>query len=366
MDRRSFLKTAAVAGAGTAALAAPAIAQSQPELKWRLTSSVPKSLDTIYGAAETLSKYIADATDNKFQIQVFPSNEIVPGLQAADAVSNATVEMAHTASYYFWGKDPTFAFGTAVPFGLNPRQQNAWNYYGGGIDLMNEFYAGYNIYGLPCGNTGAQMGGWFRKEINTAADLNGLKMRIGGFGGKVISKLGVVPQQIAGGDIYPALEKGTIDATEWVGPYDDEKLGFNKVAPYYYYPGFWEGGAMVHVFINKEKWEGLPKTYKALVTAAAEAANCDMMAKYDFTNPPAIRNLVAKGTQLRPFSNEILSASFDAAVSTYKEMCDTNAKFKKIHDSIMDFRKNTFLWTQIADYGFDSFMMQQQRAGKLG
>ncbi len=366
MDRRSFLKRAAVAGAGTAVLATPAIAQSQPEVKWRMTSSFPKSLDTIYGAAETFAKYVADASDNKFHIQVFPAGEIVPGLQAADAVSNGTVEICHTASYYYWGKDPTFAFGTAVPFGLNPRQQNAWNYHGGGIDLMNEFYAGYNFYGLPCGNTGAQMGGWFRKEINSVSDLKGLKFRIGGFGGKVLTKLGVVPQQIAGGDIYPALEKGTIDATEWVGPYDDEKLGFNKVAPYYYYPGFWEGGAMLHVFVNKAKWEGLPKAYKALIAAAAEAANCDMLAKYDQVNPAAIRSLVAKGTQLRPFSQEILQASFDAATSTYAEICASNAKFKKVHDNIMAFRKDSFLWEQIADYGYDSFMMTLQRAGKLG
>jgi TRAP-type mannitol/chloroaromatic compound transport system substrate-binding protein len=365
MDRRSFLKQAAVAGAGTAALAAPAIAQTQPEIKWRLTSSFPKTLDTIYGAAETFSKYVAEATDNKFQIQVFQAGEIVPGLQAADAVGNGTVEMCHTASYYFWGKDPTFAFGTAVPFGLNARQQNAWNYYGGGIDLMNEFYAGYNIFGLPCGNTGAQMGGWFRKEINKVDDLKGLKMRIGGFGGKVLTKLGLVPQQIAGGDIYPALEKGTIDATEWVGPYDDEKLGFVKVAPYYYYPGFWEGGAMLHVFINNGKWNELPPAYKAIVRAAAEAANCDMMAKYDQVNPVALRSLVGKGAQLRPFSQEILQASFEAATATYAEVIATNEKFKKVHDSVMAFRKDAFLWQQISEYTFDTFMMTQQRSGKL-
>jgi TRAP-type mannitol/chloroaromatic compound transport system substrate-binding protein len=365
MDRRSFLKKAGVAGAATAALATPAIAQSMPEVKWRLTSSFPKSLDTIYGAAETFSKYVAAATDNKFQIQVFAAGEIVPGLQAADAVSNGTVEACHTASYYFWGKDPTFAIGTAIPSGLNARQQNAWNYYGGGIDLLNEFYGGYSIYGLPCGNTGAQMGGWFRKEIKSVADLNGLKMRIGGFGGKVISKLGVVPQQIAGGDIYPALEKGTIDATEWVGPYDDEKLGFYKVAPYYYYPGWWEGGAMLHVFMNKAKWEELPAAYKGAVKAAAEAANANMMSNYDHANPAAIRSLVAKGAQLRPFPNDVMTASFEAAQSTYAELVGSNPKFKKVYESLAAFRKDTYLWAQISELTFDSFMMTQQRAGKL-
>ena len=211
MKRHDFLKASSV-GLASAAVAAPAIAQTMPELKWRLTSSFPKSLDTIYGAAEIFAKAVAEATDNKFQIQVFAGGEIVPGLQAADAVTNGTVEMCHTASYYFIGKDPTFAFGTAVPFGLNSRQQNAWQYFGGGIDLMNEFYKKYNIYALPNGNTGCQMGGWYRKEINTADDLKGLKMRIGGFAGKVLTKLGVVPQKIAGGENYPSLEKVTVDA----------------------------------------------------------------------------------------------------------------------------------------------------------
>ena len=268
MKRRQFVQAAGL-GLAAAAIAKPAIAQSAPEITWRLTSSFPKSLDTIYGAAETFSKAVAEATDGKFQIQVFAGGEIVPGLQAADAVTNGTVEMCHTAPYYYVGKDPTFAFATSVPFGLNSRQQNAWFYHGGGMDLMNEFFKGFNIHSMPGGNTGTQMGGWFRKEIKTPADFNGLKMRIGGLAGKVIAKLGAVPQQIAGGDIYPALEKGTIDAAEWVGPYDDEKLGFNKVAPFYYYPGWWEGGASLHFFTNTAKWAELPKSYQAILTSAA-------------------------------------------------------------------------------------------------
>jgi TRAP-type mannitol/chloroaromatic compound transport system substrate-binding protein len=366
MDRRSFLKNAGIAGAATATLAAPAIAQTAPELKWRLTSSFPKSLDTLYGAAETLAKYVAAASDNKFQIQVFAAGELVPGLQANDAVSNGTVEMSHTANYYFWGKDPTFAIACAIPFGLNSRMQNAWNYYGGGNDLMNAFFAKFNMYGLPCGNTGAQMGGWYRKEIKSVADLSGLKMRISGFAGKVLTRLGLVPQQLAGGDIYPALEKGTIDAVEWVGPYDDEKLGFYKVAPYYYYPGFWEGGALLHLMINKAKWEELPANYKAILTASAEAVTADMQAKYDFVNPQAIRSLVGKGAKLQPFPADLLAAAFEAAKATYAEISATNADFKKAHDSLMSFRNDAYLWNQIAEFSFDSFMMTQQRNGKLG
>jgi TRAP-type mannitol/chloroaromatic compound transport system substrate-binding protein len=365
MKRRDFLKTAGLTAAAVPVLAAPAIAQSMPELKWRLTSSFPKSLDTIFGAADTFAKYVAEATDNKFQIQTFAAGELAPGLEAANVVANGSVEICHTASYYYWGKDPTFAFATAVPFGLNSRMQNAWMYHGGGIDLMNEFFATHGLYALPAGNTGAQMGGWFRKEIKSVADLDGLKMRIGGFGGKVIAKLGVVPQQLAGGDVYPALEKGTIDAAEWVGPYDDQKLGFNKIAPYYYYPGWWEGGAMLHVMMQTTRWQELPAPYKAVITAAAQAANCDMQARYDALNPPAIRKLVGGGAKLRPFPTDVLEACFNAANETYAEIGATNAPFKKIHDEMMAFRADQYLWFQLSEYTYDTFMMGQQRKKAL-
>jgi len=273
-----------------------------------LTSSFPKSLDTLYGGAELFARYVSEATDGKFSIQCFAAGELAPGLEAANVVSNGSVEMCHTASYYYWGKDPTFAFGTCVPFGLNSRMTAAWMYYGGAIDLLNEFYAEHNLYGLPCGNTGAQMGGWFRKEINSLADLQGVKIRIGGFGGKIIARVGAVPQQIAGGDIYPSLEKGTIDAAEWVGPYDDEKLGFYKVAPYYYYPGWWEGGPTTSLFFNLDKWRELPKSYQSIVQTAAQASLLDMQAKYDALNPAALRKVVAEGATLRPFPQDVLEA----------------------------------------------------------
>ena len=365
MDRRKFVRSAGVGAIGSGMLAAPAIAQSQPVLKWRLTSSFPKNLDTIFACAETFSRTISEATDGKFHIQVFPPNEIVPGLQAADAVTNGSVEMCQTSSYYYVGKDPTFAFGTAVPFGMNARQQNAWLYFGGGQDLLNAFYEKYKIYSLPGGNSGAQMGGWFRREIKSVADLNGLKMRIAGLAGRVVAKLGVSPQQIAGGEIYQALEKGTIDAAEWVGPYDDEKLGFQKVAQYYYYPGWWEGGPTLHTLVNMAKWNELPKSYQAALRSACEAANCDMMASYDQKNPAAIKRLVANGAQLRPFSQDILAAVFQAANETYAEITASNEGFKKIWDSQTAFRKDAFLWAQVAEYSYDTFMMVQQRNGKL-
>ncbi len=359
MDRRRFVATGGLAAA--TAIAAPAAAQDAPDLKWRMTSSFPKGLDTIFGTAEIFAKFVAEATGNKFQIQVFAANEIVPALEAANATAAGTVEMCHTASYYYWGKDPTFAFGTAVPFGLNNRMQNAWMYYGGGIDLMNQFYALHKLVGYPCGNTGAQMGGWFRKEINSVADLQGIKMRIGGFGGKVIAKVGVVPQQIAGGEIYQALEKGTIDAAEWVGPYDDEKLGFHRVAKNYYYPGWWEGGAMLHAMINLDKWNELTPTYQSIVRTAAQAANLDMQARYDALNPPALKKLVAEGAQLKPYPQAVLEACFNAARETYVEINAANPGFKKVHDSVMAFRADQYLWFQLSEYTFDTFMMGQQR-----
>jgi TRAP-type mannitol/chloroaromatic compound transport system substrate-binding protein len=366
VDRRKFLRAAGAAGgAGLATtLAAPAIAQSAPQLKWRLTASWPKSLDTLYGGAERFAKSVAEATDNKFQIQCFAAGEIVPGLQATDAVSAGSVEMCHTAAYYLWGKDPTFALTCAVPFGLNARMQNAW-WMDGGEALVNAFYTKYNIVGLLAGNTGSQMGGWFRKELNTPDDLKGVKMRIAGFAGAVMGKVGVVPQQIAGGDIYPALEKGTIDAAEWVGPYDDEKLGFYKVAKFYYYPGWWEGGTMLHVHVNKDKWEDLPASYKAILRWAAADTNIYILGRYDALNPQALKRLVAGGTQLRPFSEAILDVCFKAANDVYAEIGGKNEDFKKLWESIKAFRADQYLWLQLADNTYDTYMMIQQRKKTL-
>jgi TRAP-type mannitol/chloroaromatic compound transport system substrate-binding protein len=356
MRRRHFLTAASVGAA--AAMARPAIAQSTPHLRWRLTSSFPKSLDILNDAMETMSRLVTEATDSKFQIQTFAAGEIVPALQAVDAVSNATVEMCYTAPYYFVGKDPTFALICAIPFGLNGRQQNAWFYDGGGLKLANDFLGKFNIFTLPGGNTGTQMGGWFRKEVNQPDDIRGLKFRIGGFAGRTIQKLGGVPQQIPAGDTYSALERGTIDAAEWVGPYDDEKLGFSKVARYYYFPGWWEGGAATHFMINLARWIELPKAYQTIMTAAAGAINADVQAKYDARNPAALKRLIAGGAELRPFSPPIMEASFKASNEVYAETTASNADFKKIYDSIVAFRNEEYLWWQVAEYSYDTFMIR--------
>ena len=362
MKRRQFLKTAALASAG-AAIAAPAIAQANPEIRWRMTSSFPKSLDTIYGSGDIFCQTVSELTGGRFTIQHFAAGELVPGLQALDAVSNGTVEACGTASFYYVGKDPAFAFGTAIPFGLNARQQNAWWYQGGGRELMNSFYAKHSVVGFPIGNTGCQMAGWFRKEIKTVDDLKGLKMRIGGLAGRVLAKAGGVPQQIAAGDIYPALEKGTIDAAEWIGPYDDEKLGFNKVAPFYYYPGWWEGGTMTKLLVNKGKYDELTPFYKSVIDAATHRANTMTMAKYDAVNPAALRRLVGSGTQLRPFSTEIMDAFAKASTELYAEIAASNTDFKTLLDHTLAFRNEQYLWHQIAEYSYDTYMIRTRPRG---
>ena len=357
-ERREFIKHGGLAGILLAA-SAPAIAQNMPEVKWRLTSSAPKSLDTLYGAAEDVARFVAEATDNKFQIRVFASGEIVPGLQALDAVQNSTVEACHTASYYYFGKDPTFAFDTAVPFGLNARQMAAWMFEGNGQKLMRDFMKGYNVVCFPAGNTGAQMGGFYRKEIRKPEDLKGLKMRIGGFGGLVLQKLGAIPQQIAGGEIYAALEKGTVDAAEWVGPYDDEKFGLYKTgAKNYYYPGWWEPCSQWSCLVNLKAWEALPKHYQAVLEAACSHAMVISLAKYDGRNPAALKRLVSAGVAVRPFPNEVMEACFKASLEIYADLSARNPTFKKVYDDMVQFRNEEILWFRVAERTFDEFMIK--------
>lgn len=357
MQRRDFLKKASLgtAAGAAAAVAGPAIAADLPSIKWRLTSSFPKSLDTIYGGAEQLANRLRELTGGKFDIRVFAGGEIVPGLQAIDAVQQGTVECCHTASYYYVGKDRAFAFGTTLPFGMNARQTNAWMYYGGGQQLLDEFFAGYNCVSFAGGNTGTQMGGWWRKEVNSVNDLKGIKMRIGGLGGAVLAPLGVIPQQIAAGDIYPALEKGTIDAAEFIGPYDDEKLGFYKVAKHYYGPGWWEPGTCLEFFVNVKEWEKLPKEYKAAFEVAAAEANVSMTAEYDHKNPIALAKLLQGGVKLHSFSKEIMDAAYKSAQQLYADEAAKNPAFKKLYDSYTRYAKTQRAWAAVAEFPMDSY-----------
>jgi TRAP-type mannitol/chloroaromatic compound transport system substrate-binding protein len=364
MQRRDFL-TGASAGLAATALSAcgkkegATAVGEMPTIRWRLASSYPKSLDTIYGAAEVMAKRVEAITNGKFQIRVHAGGEIVPGLQVLDAVQQGTVECGHSASYYYVGKNMAFAFDCAVPFGLTARQQNAWMYHGGGLELTRELFKQYNILNFPGGNTGVQMGGWFRKEIKSLADLNGLKMRIPGIGGQIMAKLGAVPQTLAGGDIYPALERGAIDAAEWVGPYDDEKLGFAKIAKHYYYPGWWEGGPQLSFYVNADKWNALPESYRQAFETACVEANMSMLSAYDTKNPQALKRLVAEGVQLHAFPQDVMAAAEKLAFELYEDEAGKNPIFKKIYSQWKDFRAGEIRWFKLAEAEYSRFLFEK-------
>lgn len=360
MQRRKFMKMAGLGGTAITLPMATAMAQDRadmPEINWRFVSSFPKSIDTVFNGPVEVANRVREATKGKFNIQVYAAGEIVGGLEVVDAVRNGTVEGGHTISAYFLGEDPTFAISTGVPFGMNARQQNSWMMHGGGMELLRDFFGTHNIVNFPCGNTGTQMGGWMRQEIKSLDDFKGLKFRVGGLAGRILSRLGVVPQQIAASDVYTSLERGTIDAAEWVGPYDDEKLGLFEVAPYYYYPGFWEGGAQIDLLVNRDAWNQLPATYQAILTAATAEASTNLMAKYDALNPDALRRLVAQGAKLRPYPTDVMRETFRVGEEVMAEVASDNERFAKILQSYLDYRAKQYFWWSIADARYDSFMI---------
>ncbi|GJE26040.1 TRAP transporter substrate-binding protein [Methylobacterium organophilum] len=359
LGRRALL----TAGLAAATFPAPAIAQGAPELRWRLSSAYPKSLDILFGATETFARIVTEATDGRFQIQPAGVGESVPAEQLLDAVGSGKVEMGHGPATLGLGKDPVFALATAMPFGLNARGQNAWWRQGGAADLFSEIFAKHGLASLPGGNTGAQMGGWFRKEVKSLADLQGLKFRVAGLGGQVLAKFGVQPQTTPGAEIFGALESKALDAAEWIGPHDDEKLGLQKVAPIYHYPGFWEGGALMHFWFNAEKWKALPKGYRAVLEAAAAQAGAEMQAKYDARNPQALRRLVAGGAQLRPFPQDVMEAALKNANDVYGEISGKSPDFKRVYEAMKTFRNEEYLWFQVAEYTYDNFMIRARARG---
>lgn len=361
MQRRSFLKKAipgAVAGgllAGCRQDAAGPAVQTQPRIDWRMVSSFPRSLDVLFGAAELLCRRVAELTEDRFRIRPYPAGELVPGLQVLDAVQQGTVQCGQTAGYYYTGKNPVLAFETTVPFGLTARQQAAWMTQAGGIDLIREALADFNILPFYGGGTGAQMGGWFRREIPTLADLRGLKMRIPGLGGEIMNQLGVTVQVLAGSDIYMALERGAIDATEWVGPYDDEKLGFYKVAKNYYYPGWWEPGSAIDFYVNRGTWDKLPSAYQAAFSAASAEAGAWMMSAYDQRNPAALARLLGHGVQLRRFPDDLMVEAEKTALAVMEDRAAKDALYRKVYDHWKAFRKESFQWFNTAELAFQSF-----------
>jgi len=359
MERRSFLQGAGMAGILATGIA-PAFIRAAEPIRWRLASSFPKSLETVFGASESFAQYVSEATGGNFQISVHPAGEIVPAFGVVDAIQQGTVECAHTAPYYFFGKDETFALDCSIPFGMTSRSMTSWMMEGNGLKLLRDFYAQYNIVNFMCGNTGAQMGGWYRNEIKSVKDLEGLKFRVGGFAGRVLAKLGVVPQNIPAGEIYQALEKGTIDASEWIGPYDDLRLGLNKVVKYYYYPAWWEGSTQFSVYINSEKWNSLSKEYQAIITQAATAAHVQCQARYDARNPGALKQLVAEGAKLTRFPKDVMDAAFTAAQEVYKELDEKNPNWKKIYPDYKGFQVQQIQWQSVAEANFSQYLAAQK------
>ena len=363
MKRRHFLANTAIGATTTAALGAcsptktGSVAQtnSQPIVRWRMATSWPKSLETIFGGAETICKRVGEMTNGRFSITPFAAGELVPGLQVLDAVQAGTVQCGHTAGYYYIGKNPALAFGTSLPFGLNAQQQNAWLYHGGGLEAMQKIYADFGVINFPAGNTGTQMGGWFKREIKSVADLNGLKMRIPGLGGEVMSRLGVNVQVLPGGEIYLALDRGAIDAAEWATPYDDEKLGLHKAAQFYYYPGWWEPGPTLEAQVNLAEWQKLPKEYQEIFKTAAMEANLNMLSLYDSLNRQALERLLAGGTKLITYSPEIMQAAQKASFELYEQNAAKDPVFKQVYEQWKSFREEIYKWNQINELSFDNF-----------
>ncbi len=363
MNRRKFLRQGLAGAAGAGAVAAcggasesdaPAV-HTQKSVTWRLASSFPPGLDTIYGAAEVMAQRVEQMSEGRFRIRCYPAGEIVPAVQVMDAAQQGSVQIGHTASYYFIGKNPALAFDCCVPFGLTSRQQAAWLMEGGGLELMRRLFADFQLTTFPAGNTGAQMGGWFRHEIGGTEDLKGLRMRIPGLGGEVMSRLGATVQLLAGGEIYPALERGAIDATEWVGPYDDEKLGFHKVAAHYYYPGWWEPGPSLSYHVNLEAWGKLPKAYQEMFAAAASESATVMQARYDQRNPAALVRLLDAGVDMRPFSDDLMRSARDISFEMLEEQAAADATYREVYNSWNKARSEAFRWFGTAELAYARF-----------
>lgn len=363
IKRRQILNTAAIAAGTAVTLAACGRTQTaaniqttQPNIRWRMATSWTKSL-IIFSGADVISRRVKEMTNGHFTITPFAAGEVVPGLQVMDAVQAGTVECGHTASYYYTGKNPALAFGTTVPFGLNAQQQNSWLYHGGGLETIQKIYSDFNIINFPAGNSGTQMGGWFKRQINTVADLQGLKMRIPGIGGQIMSRMGVNVQVLPAGEIFLALDRGAIDAAEWVGPYDDEKLGLHKAAQFYYYPGWSEPGPTLDILINRSAWNQLPPEYQAILKTAAYEANMNMLCEYDALNSQALARLTAGGTKLVPFSREIMQASQTASFDFLEENASQDKTFKEVYQQWKAFRQQVFDWNRVNELSYANFSM---------
>lgn len=370
MKRRHLLKRAAVGATGVGAIAThqisaaqqptamPESTPAQPVIQWRMATSWPKTLDIIFGSVKAMCQRISEITDGRFTITPYEPGEIVPALNVLDAVQAGTVECGHTASYYYLDKNPALAFGAALPFGLTAYQQYAWLHYGGGLETLQKLHADFGVIFFPAGSPGVQMGGWFRKEINTVADFKGLKFRVPGFGGQVMNRLGADVKSLGGEQIYDALAKGEIDGAEWQNPYDDEQLGLHRVARFYYYPGWWEPGTSYEVLVNRNQWQKLPKVYQQILKSAAAETSMMMLARVDAANGEALERLVKGGTQLRAYSPDILQAAQSAAFELFEEKAEQDTTFKQVYQEWKTFRNKIYQWNRVNELSFDSFTLK--------
>ncbi len=326
--------------------------------KWKIVTTWPPTLPIMMDGVRMMAEQVKTMSQGRLEIDVFGAGELVPPFESFDAVGAGTAEMSHGASYYWGGKAPAAQFFTSVPFGMNAQQMYAWLYGGDGLALWEETYQDFNLVPMPAGNTGVQMGGWFNKEINTIDDYNGLKMRIPGLGGKTIVKVGGSAETIPGGEIYTSLERGVVDATEWVGPYHDQIMGFNKVAKYYYFPGWHEPGSVLEVTVNRDAWEALSDDLKMIVRTAADAQNVWMLAQFDARNGGALEELIATGTELRPFPDVVMADLAKAAEEVKTEVADSDSMAAKVYDSFRKFQANVGGWGTVSEKAYYNLIQQ--------
>lgn len=362
MKRRQLISRMAIGATTAGTLAAcsrqdqvfsPTVQQvAQPRIGWRMATSWPESLNIVFGTAKLICDRVSQLTNGSFAITAFPAGGIAPPVEILDTVQAGSAECGHTAGYYYTAKNPALAFATSVPFGLTPNQHLAWTYSGGGLDLLREIYADFNTINFPAGSTGNQMGGWFKRKVSSPADLKNLKIRMPGLGGEVMKRLGAQVQTLPPDEILAALERGSVDAAEWVGPYEDEKLGLHKSAPYYYYPGWHEPGTTYELLVNLTAWNQLPKDYQQALRTATSEAHLTMLSQYDAANREALQRLISGGTELTAYSSEIIGSARQEAFELYEEFANQDAGFQKVYDQWNAFRKGIYQWNRINEQSF--------------
>lgn len=355
MKRREFIRKAGAGSlaAGATALAAPKSGHAETKFKWKMVTAWPKNFPGLGANANLLAKLITQMSGGRIEVKVFGASELVPAFEVFDAVSKGTAEMGHSGAYYWKGKAEAAQFFSAVPFGLTAQEMNAWLYYGGGLELWRELYKPFGVIPAPTGNSGVQMAGWFNREIKSVADLSGLKMRIPGLGGEVLRRAGGTTVNMPGGELFTSLQSGALDATEWVGPYNDLAFGLYKVAKYYYYPGWHEPGSTIEAIINQKAFEALSEDLRQIVLTACKAANIDMVSEYTARNNQALDTLINKyKVRVLPLPDEVLKTLRLISDEVVAELSNQDPLAKKVYASINEFRKQVTRWGDISELAF--------------